>query len=436
MQSLEETVKSMLSQAGSTSSKVTSQIEALRTISGSVLSEASAVATDLESRTQAISDATNAMADAHSRVDKTLSSKQGALETMLHAVGERAEDLDSIVRSFSALIDDSLRNAEQRARQIGAVLSENAQSTTEALGSQFETIRNETGKERERTASALRQSYDQAIGEMQDVFAKLTSRFEQSAQQLKTVSSDISRDLETTRSELQRTSTELPREAKEATAAVRRVVADQVKALAELTEIVGKAGQGLDIAEARPTSARVQAPAPAPEPRRVSMRQDYAPKEFNAPAPAPARNDANVGRGAWLSELLSRASSDESPAPASPQAPPRAPQSLDSLSVDIARMIDHDAVVDLWDRYRNGEQNIFSRRLYTLKGQQTFDEIRRRYRRDSEFSASVDRYVDQFETLLSDMSDNGRDDRAAKKILTSDNGKVYTMLAHASGRFE
>jgi hypothetical protein len=60
-------------------------------------------------------------------------------------------------------------------------------------------------------------------------------------------------------------------------------------------------------------------------------------------------------------------------------------ESLDSISVDIARMIDHDAAVELWDRYKRGERNVFTRRLYTLQGQQTFDEIRRKYRSDTEF---------------------------------------------------
>ena len=40
--------------------------------------------------------------------------------------------------------------------------------------------------------------------------------------------------------------------------------------------------------------------------------------------------------------------------------------SLNSLSVDIARAIDHNASVELWDRYRAGERNVFTRRLYTM----------------------------------------------------------------------
>ena len=74
-------------------------------------------------------------------------------------------------------------------------------------------------------------------------------------------------------------------------------------------------------------------------------------------------------------------------------------ESLDSLSVDIARMIDHDAAADLWDRYKRGERNVFTRRLYTLQGQQAFDDIRKKYRADREFKQTVDRYISEFERL-------------------------------------
>ena len=99
-------------------------------------------------------------------------------------------------------------------------------------------------------------------------------------------------------------------------------------------------------------------------------------------------------------------------------------------------MVDHEAAVDLWDRYRRGERNVFARRLYTPQGQQTFDEIRQRYRSDPEFRATVTRYTQEFERLLSEIGRDDRDGLLARTYLTSETGKVYTMLAHASGRFE
>jgi hypothetical protein len=109
---------------------------------------------------------------------------------------------------------------------------------------------------------------------------------------------------------------------------------------------------------------------------------------------------------------------------------------LDSLSVDIARMIDHEAAADLWDRYKRGERNVFTRRLYTLQGQKAFDEIRRKYRGDREFKQTVDGYIGHFERLLEDASRDDPSGMMTRTYLTSETGKVYTMLAHAAGRFD
>jgi acyl transferase domain-containing protein len=154
--------------------------------------------------------------------------------------------------------------------------------------------------------------------------------------------------------------------------------------------------------------------------------------------PARTREPAGAQAG-WVSDLLRGASRDEAVAPETGRAPARrtganVADPLNSLSVDIARAIDHDASIELWDRYRRGEKNVFTRRLYTLKGQQTFDEVRRKYQAEPEFRSAVDRYCDDFEKLLRDIGRNDRENVMTQTYLTSDTGKVYTMLAHASGR--
>ena len=199
---------------------------------------------------------------------------------------------------------------------------------------------------------------------------------------------------------------------------------------------------------------------PPPQPPRPPQRSEssgFAPPARRAPAEPPAVTaaPADPGRG-WLSDLLNRASREEpmrdvprEPARettrdvmreqprASEDRPPRhSIELLDSLSVDIARMIDHDAAADLWDRYKRGERNVFTRRLYTLQGQQAFDDIRKKYRADREFKQTVDRYISEFERLLEEVSRDDRGQVVARTYLTSETGKVYTMLAHAAGRFD
>ena len=93
------------------------------------------------------------------------------------------------------------------------------------------------------------------------------------------------------------------------------------------------------------------------------------------------------------------------------------------------------AAVDLWQRYQSGDRNIFNREIYTPQGRRTFDEINAKYNADQKFQESVDRYVADFERLIADVSKNDSDNIMTQTYLTSDTGKVYTMLAHAAGRF-
>ena len=139
-----------------------------------------------------------------------------------------------------------------------------------------------------------------------------------------------------------------------------------------------------------------------------------------------------------MRELLNRASRDEADAAptSTTRAPAAQPDTFGQLSTNISDAIDHDAALDAWDRYRRGERKVFTRRLYSLQGQQTFDDIRRKYSRDSEFRAAVDRYIEDFERLLRDVSRRDTDNTMTQNYLASTTGKVYTLLAHAADRLE
>jgi hypothetical protein len=308
-------------------------------------------------------------------------------------------------------------------------------------------------------------------------------RFAKSVEVMRQAAHDVQRDLEETREQMRRGVLELPDETRESAESMRKVVADQIAALRELSEIVARSGKNVEPPSPQRLTAsganmggnamggfgRGRAPDPVvnslpplPQPRREEARAFAAPREpapaqreqarapmpaRNSPAPRPAARSpepANAAQGGWVSDLLRRASRDEdefAPRPAAPaqsigqRSPLHVVESLNSLSMDIARAIDHEAFIELWDRYQRGERNAFTRRLYTIQGEQTFDEIRSKYAREPEFRSAVDRYVSDFEKLLADVSRNDRDNMMTQTYLTSDTGKVYTMLAHAAGRF-
>jgi hypothetical protein len=257
---------------------------------------------------------------------------------------------------------------------------------------------------------------------------------------------------------------EMPQEAAESTAQMRKVIVDQIEALAELNRIVAHHGRGMDVvSNSRATVQRQEEPVMAAaaggrgaEPVRMretgggggnsNSASSLPPPDLGMPAPrrteAPPVSPADPGRDGWLSDLLNRADGPGAPPP--PPAPRgRGPQQapaggsgnpLESLSLDIGRLMDRNLAAEMWDRYQRGESKAFTKRLYTPAGQKAFDEVARKYRADRAFKQTVDRYITEFERLLDEVAREDRGPQALRNHLTSETGLVYTLLAHAAGR--
>ena len=127
-----------------------------------------------------------------------------------------------------------------------------------------------------------------------------------------------------------------------------------------------------------------------------------------------------------------RSGGREAPRARAPQG--RASNPLESLSLDIGRLMDRNLAAEMWDRYQRGESKAFTKRLYTPAGQKAFDEVARKYRADRGFKQTVDRYIAEFERLLDEVAREDRGPQALRGHLTSETGLVYTLLAHAAGR--
>jgi hypothetical protein len=387
--------------------------------------------------------------ETHRRIDQTLNERREGIEKFAALLTSRSSDLEERLIRFNRLLQDSLSSAEDRVQSIAKLAADATAQSTQAITKQYELMRNTSHEERERTSMSLKATYDQAMDEVNALFRDANQRFAESSNELREIAAEVQRSLEQTRQELKRGVLELPHETQESTAAMRRVVADQLKALAELNEVIARHARGADLVEPRHVVLREEAvnargggprlatsrgetgqitELPTRGPRPVSSRgEPVEPRR-------PGREPREVGdRGGWLGDTLAHGSHPDEE-PRGGRSPLQTIESLDSLSVDIAHMIDHDAAVDLWARYKRGERNAFTRRLYTAPGQKAFEEIRKRYRKSAEFRDTVDRYVDEFERLLEQVSRDDRGQVLSKTYLTSDTGKVYTLLAHAAGK--
>jgi hypothetical protein len=109
-------------------------------------------------------------------------------------------------------------------------------------------------------------------------------------------------------------------------------------------------------------------------------------------------------------------------------------ETLQAMAIDLDRFLEDDPPMDLLRRYRNGERNVFARRLVQVLGREQAEAIGRKYREDGEFRDTVDRYVLQFEALMEQTARSDRDNVLVETYLTSQTGKVYVALASAIGR--
>src|SRR5690606_3276838 len=253
----------------------------------------------------------------------------------------------------------------------------------------------------------------------------------------------------------------LPEETRASAAAMRRVVAEQIEALAELNAIVRAQPATHDLNDRRaapppprreePAPVRAEAPAPKPEPAPAQPARQPEParpaavasvaQSLRPAAPAPAAKPAPAAAsgngkaadegGGWLRDVLRNASATSSPAPAAAPQP-----GLTNLTDEIAKSMDQSALAEAWRRYQSGEQGVFSRRIYTLSGQGTYDDVRKRIQRDPEFANTAHTYMGEFEQLLQQASASPNPAQTALEYLLSERGRVYTMLAHASGRIQ
>ena len=426
---------------------VSEHVAAFQTTIGSITSEFGTMLGDLDIETININKAANSLTSAGNFTIDTLKTRQDAMEALATSFTARADDIDERMRTFAHAISDTVGETEQRLLVARRAMEDALDSTTTTVADRLDAITEAADGQGQRVGEQLRNTQQSLVAEMHMALEEATRRFGDTADAMRTTAKQVGSELEATRSELQRGVMELPEETKASAAAMRRVVAEQIEALNELNAIVRAQPSTHDISARR--QPRREQPQEPPRQQQEILRQ-----------PAPERRDSDQGNsaiaellrtpqtqqqeraikaqaipsdnlrdenGSWLRDVLRNASAKQ-------QAGSQRNVNLSNLTDEVTRAMDENALADAWQRYRSGESNVFSRRIYTLTGQGTYDEVRKKFQRDQDFTRNAAAYMDEFEQLLTKAASDPRAAVTMQDHLISDRGKVYTMLAHASGR--
>ena len=440
---------------GAATQTLEDQLSVFNSKTSKALEDLNSLSSQFEIHGRSLVEAAAVVEQSNRSTSTSLAERKSTLESLVNTIDLRTTDLDQRLSRFTVLLDESLAAAEERARDIARVVAETAGAGSAAISRQFEAVRAAAEEERRQTSDAMAEIYQQSTEEADAMFKQSADKFANMVGSMKQMAAEMQRELEATRNELRRGVLEMPQEAADSTAQMRKVIVDQIEALAELNRIVAHHGRGLDVVSTT-SSYREEEPAltaavggraepsrPAP---RVASASTLPPPDLGQPAarrteaPPVAPSGSDQGRDGWLSDLLSRT---DGGAGAPPPAPPRGGRSapnatsgnpLESLSLDIGRLMDRNLAAEMWDRYQRGESKAFTKRLYTPAGQKAFDEVARKYRSDRNFKQTVDRYIAEFERLLDEVAREDRGPQALRGHLTSETGLVYTLLAHAAGR--
>jgi hypothetical protein len=455
---------------------LTAQTHALREVSSGLLEQIHNLTQRFENQGQAILTAAKALDSSNTKIDSILESRHQAIIGLLHAVNTKGADLDNMMRSYAGMVENALTNAETRAKQVGSALARDTAGQAQQALSQIERLREEAQVHTARAVGDLKSSFETVITQIGRQLEQMRGQFDNASRGMRDAAEKTATDLDSLRQEMQRRMEGLPQQTAQATAAIRKALSDQLKEIEAITPVLTRP----QIGSGSPEPYR----QPQLPPRRDPFRGDEgrapqydAPPQHRFDAPgnaseAPLDLGAVAGSlsqqtsaaqhaerrgpggqaqaefrqperrregGGWsVGDLLTNADAPgyppQRPDPFAPRAPrPQAAGGSQGLRLDeIARAIDHRTAAEVWQRFRAGERGVLGRHLYSIDGQQTFDEISQRYDRDGEFRATVDRYIGDFERLLRDAEQN--DPSVMQNYMTSETGRVYLLLAHASGR--
>jgi uncharacterized protein YheU (UPF0270 family) len=468
---MQQTANQVGAQSKEAVSILTSQTQTLREVSRGLLDQIHGLTQRFENQGQAILTAAKALDSSNTKIDSILEGRHQAIIALLHTVNTKAQDLDNMMRSYAGMVENAMSQAEARAKQIGTALARDTTGQAQQALAQIERLREEAQGHTARAVTDLKGSFETIITQIGRQLEQMRGTFDNTSRGMREAAQKTATDLDGLRAEMQKRMESLPEQTAQATAAIRKALNDQIKEIEAITPNLTRA--------ATQSAPAQQAAAPRPGGFDLPpMPRDAGPAagQYDMPplpafeargrqAQGPGHDDLGhatgglaqqlagasqsrgqapaAGGGSWsVGDLLSRATEADQGYGSGGQsfgtraAPPaQAAGGGGQLRLDeIARAIDYRTASDVWQRFRSGERGVLGRHIYSVDGQATFDEISRRYDRENDFRSTVDRYIGDFERLLGEAEASDPDGRILQNYLTSESGRVYLLLAHASGR--
>ncbi|MDP9136858.1 MAG: hypothetical protein M3N38_01580, partial [Pseudomonadota bacterium] len=392
-------------------------------------------------------------------IEKVLHNREDVLGDLAGRLGRKAEDVDGMMRNYMSLIEESLDKADSRSREIGRLIANQADTASQNLEQQIKQLEDTTDAQIASAARQLREQYERAVNTMNEMLSMTAGEFTQTAQDMRVTAQQVVRDIDSARNELRQAMLDLPDEARTNSDAMRKVVSDQIEALNTLADVVRRQSSGLD-----PGGADVPPPRAAGGPAKSASLvpealQEWPPVGRDTPhkRSAGAELSGATVKGRQVSAILEtetpKGSSDLMPQLRSEMAaagPARGRKKADANSVsreteslvmklngsarDLVEAIDGKLPADLERRFEHGEQHVYTHRLYQGRGKKLLELLTDRYQNERLMRGRIDAFARLFERLLDTVADTAQGEQLVDACLASESGKLYLMLAHASGR--
>ena len=110
---------------------------------------------------------------------------------------------------------------------------------------------------------------------------------------------------------------------------------------------------------------------------------------------------------------------------------------LETLSIDISNIFNRKGdEEELWKKYYAGDHGAFARYLSKNVTKKEIKILQDTYEKKTDFRVILDKYMEDFEALISMARDNARSGTILALISGSDIGKVYYIMAKALGRIQ